>query len=99
MSATRSEMLLRDSRLRRDLYLDHRDAMYRAMTFIARRGGPHLPGQTKEDLVTHRQEACDWLLAQEDPGELLDEYDHFWQSWSPIFPDYEDPEQEKAPTP
>lgn len=47
-------MLVRECRLYQDVYLDHRDAMYRAMTFIARRGGSRLPGDAKEVLIAHR---------------------------------------------
>lgn len=80
-------MSIRESRLYQDVHLDHRDAMYRAMTFIARQGGPPLPGDTKEVLAAHREHARDWLLAQEDPGDLLSSYERFVQIWSPVFLD------------
>lgn len=80
-------MAIPESRLYQDLDLDHHDAMYRAMTFIARRGGPRPPGDTREALAAHRALARDWLLAQEEPGDLLADYDRFVQLWSPVFPD------------
>lgn len=87
MSETNSGTTIRESWLYRDLHLDHRDAMYRAMTFIARQGGPLVPGDAKETLAAHREQARDWLLAQEDPGDLLVAYERFVQSWSPVFSD------------
>lgn len=87
MSETGSGTTIRESRLYRDLHLDHRDAMYRAMTFIARHGGPPVPGDEKETLAAYREQARDWLLAQEDPGNLLAAYERFVQTWSPVFPD------------
>jgi hypothetical protein len=85
MSETQSGMLVRESRLYQDLYLNHRDAMYRAMTFIARRGGPPLPGDAKEVLTAHRERARDWLLAQEELTYFLAAYERFLQSWNPVF--------------
>jgi hypothetical protein len=61
--------------------------MYRAMTFIARQGGPDVPGDTQEVLAAHRLQALAWLLAQGEPGDLLAAYDRFLQQWSPVFPD------------
>jgi hypothetical protein len=87
VSETRSDVLVRQSRLYQDVNLDHRDAMYRAMTFIERRGGPKLPDHTKEDLIAHREQARDWLLGQLQPGDLLTAYDLFVERWSPVFPD------------
>lgn len=72
-------MLVRECRLYQDVYLDHRDAMYRAMTFIARRGGPRLPGDAKEVLIADRDRAPDWMLAQEEPGDLFTAYKCFWE--------------------
>jgi hypothetical protein len=80
-------MSIRESLLYQDLHLDHHDAMYRAMTFIARQSGPPLPGDTKEVLIAHRERAQDWLLAQENPGDLLASYERFVQIWSPVFLD------------
>ncbi len=78
-------MSIRESRLYKDLYLDHRDGMYRAMTFIAREGGPPLPGDAKEVLIAHRDRACDWLLAHGGGGDLLAAYERFLQHWNPVF--------------
>lgn len=87
MNGTRSGTAIRESRLYRDLHLDHRDAMYRATTFIARQGGPPVPGDTKETLAAHREQFRDWLLTYEGPGDLVAAYERFVQSWSPVFPD------------
>lgn len=76
---------IRESLLYQDLHRDHRDAMYRAMTFAARRGGPPLPGDTREALTAHRQRAQTWLLTREDPEDLLLAYERFVLTWSPIF--------------
>jgi hypothetical protein len=80
-------MGVKGSRLYQDLYLDHRDAMYRAMVFIAKQGGPALPGDAKEVLIAHRETARDWLLAQREQGDLLAAYARFLRLWSPVFPD------------
>ena len=87
MSEIPTDSALRQSRLYQDVHLDHRDAMYRAMTFIARRGGPHPPGDSKAALIRHRAPAMDWLLAQGEPGDLLAAYERFLERWSPVFPD------------
>lgn len=87
MSETQSDVFIRESRLYQDLSLNHRDAMYRAMTFIARRGGPSLPGDAKDVLTAHRERARDWLLAQEEPNDLFAAYERFLQSWNPVFLD------------
>jgi hypothetical protein len=85
MNGIESAKLIRDSRLYQDLDLNHRDSMYRAMTFIAQQGGPPPPGDRKDDLTAHRERARDWLLAQEEPGDLLATYERFRRAWSPVF--------------
>lgn len=81
---------LESSRLYQDLHLDHRDAMYRAMTFIERQGGPPLPGDRLEMLTAQRAVALDWLRAQRPAGELLAAYERFVRLWSPVFPESAD---------
>ena len=76
-----------NSRLHEDLYLEHRDAMYRALTFIERRGGPALTGDTMEILVNSRDRSREWLDAQNDRADLLKAYDQFVETWSPVFLD------------
>ena len=80
-------MSIEESRLFQDLYLDHRDAMYRAMSFIERHGGPAVTGDTKEILVAHRGRARDWLCAHTDTGNLSKAYERFLENWSPVFRD------------
>ena len=46
-----------------------------------------MPGDTQAVLAAHRPQALDWLLAQAEPGDLLEAYDRFLQQWSPVFPD------------
>ena len=87
MNGMVSSKLIRESWLYQDLDLDHRDSMYRAMTFIAQRGGPPPAGNTKEALIAHREQARDWLLAQKEPGDLLAAYERFRRVWSPVFLD------------
>jgi hypothetical protein len=82
-----ADTLVRQSRLYGDLHRDHRDAMYRAMTFIERQGGPPLAGDTTEVLVAHRERALTWLLLQPEPGDLLAAYESFAERWSPVFPE------------
>jgi hypothetical protein len=82
---------IRESRLYQDLYLNHRDAMYRAITFIANNGGPGYSGDTKAELIAHRDQAHAWLIAQENLDELFAAYASFVARWSPVFP--EEPEQ------
>jgi hypothetical protein len=82
---TADRRAIRESSLYRDLELDHRDAMVRAATFIARHGGPPVPGDTMDALRAHREPAKAWLLAQEGPGPLLADYDRFLEHWSPVF--------------
>lgn len=79
--------LILKSKLYKDLYLNHRDTMYRAMTFIAQNGGPPPSANIEEALVAHRESARDWLLVQKAPSDLLVAYKHFLQSWSPVFLD------------
>lgn len=76
------------SRLHEDLYLDHRDAMYRALSFIERRGGPALTGDTREILVNSRDRAREWLEAQSDSAGLSKAYEQFVETWSPVFHDW-----------
>jgi len=80
-------MLPGNSPLYQDLHRDHRDAMYRAMAFIAGQGGPPPPGDAKEILVAHRERAREWLLAQADPVDLNARYERFRIGWSPVFAD------------
>ncbi len=87
MSTNRLENLIRNSRLYQDLWLDHRDAMYRAMTFIAQRGGPATEDNTKQSLIMHRSKALNWLLAQKDLDCLLAAYEDYLRLWSPVFID------------
>jgi hypothetical protein len=87
MNGIESAKLIRDSRLYQDLDLNHRDSMYRAMSFIAQQGGPRPPGNQKEALIGHRERARDWLLAQKEPGDLLAAYERFRRTWSPVFLD------------
>lgn len=76
-----------DSHLYEDLSLDHRDSIYRAMSFIARHGGPAPVGDEMEILLAHREPALEWLQSLKNPHELLEEYDEFVQTWSPVFLD------------
>jgi hypothetical protein len=76
-----------ESRLNTDIHSDHRDAMYRAFSFIERHGGPSLPGDTSESLMAHRKAAVDWLFAQKKVRDLVRSYDVFVENWGPVFPD------------
>lgn len=87
MTQEQFDMSIEGSRLYKDLHLDHRDAMYRAMVFIARQGGPPLSGDAREALVAHRGRARDWLSAQGNHRDLFADYERFLQAWNPIFRD------------
>lgn len=76
---------LQGSRLARDLHLDHRDALYRALTFLARHGGPPVAGDTLAELAAQRQKALDWLNGRDDGASLVAAYEAFTRNWSPVF--------------
>lgn len=85
MDKLHSGSLVRESMLFQDLYHNHRDQMYRAMAFIAQRGGPPPPGDTVVVLTVHRVRSKNWLYSQKNPSEHLDAYEQFVHSWRPIF--------------
>ena len=77
------------SLLQRDLAGDHRDARYRAMTFIAGHGGPPVAVAPDDaEGMTARSEAMQrWLAEQADPASLDAAYARHIQLWSPVFKD------------
>jgi hypothetical protein len=78
---------LQGSRLAHDLHLNHRDSLYRALTFLARHGGLPVAGDTLEELAAQRQGALDWLDRRNDVASLVTAYEAFTRNWSPVFPE------------
>lgn len=72
-----------------DLMSPSRDAAYRAMSFVARAGGPHIAGSPDDrtNLMDQREGMRAWLEAQADRERLESEYLRFRKEWSPIFRD------------
>ena len=77
------------SQLQQDLTAGTRDATYRAMSFIARRGGPHIKGVAGNlaDLDGQRVDMLAWLKAQPRLPALAADYLCHCEQWSPIFRD------------
>ena len=77
------------SRLHRDLTGVGRDATYRAMSFIARQGGPRIEGVASDpaNLDSQRAGMLAWLQAQPNHAALANNYLRYCEQWSPIFRD------------
>jgi len=77
------------SRLYQDLHADSRDCMYRAMTYIARCGGPTILGSPDErkNLLASRVPMREWLFGRPDIEKVLEAYAEYLARWSPVFPD------------
>jgi len=82
-------MDVHDSVLYRDLTWDSRDSMYRAMTYIARCGGPSIIGPPDDlaNLLASRGLMVEWLLRQQDKDKIVEEYVKYHKQWSPVFLD------------
>ena len=80
---------IRASRLYQDLHADSRDCMYRAITYIARCGGPTILGSPdeRENLLASRGPILEWLLGRPDQNTILEAYAEYLERWSPVFPD------------
>jgi hypothetical protein len=86
-----STMQKPDSLLQRDLTSDSRDAIYRALSFIARNGGPKVPVGML-NLAQWKQAArpsLAWLQDQspERVNEMEARYKEYIDKWSPSFTD------------
>ncbi|MFN4079875.1 MAG: hypothetical protein ACK4NS_03150 [Saprospiraceae bacterium] len=79
--------MIKKTQLYQDLYQNSREAMYRAMSFIEKQGGPPLSGTTKKALKAHRPQAAKWLKTQANHASINETYVEFVRIWSPIFPD------------
>lgn len=77
------------SRLERDLAAGSRDALYRAMSYAVRHGGPPIAGAADDraNLEAQRAGVLSWLRAQADPATLVREYEEYCERWSPAFKD------------
>lgn len=63
--------------------------MYRAMSYIARQGGPKIVGPADDltNLKAHRGTMLAWLQTQHDPQRLAEDYVQYRKRWSPFFKD------------
>lgn len=77
------------SRLHQDLTGAGRDAAYRAMSFIARQGGPRIEDAASDpaNLDAQRAGMLAWLQAQPNLAALANDYLRHCEHWSPIFRD------------
>lgn len=80
-------MNLRQTELYHDLITDARDPLYRAISYLQRRGGPSIEGPSDRlaPLQANRSRALVWLEAQKDREMIAAEYIDFKRNWSPIF--------------
>ena len=78
-----------ESSLYEDLRANSQDAMYRAMSYITRCGGPSIVGSPDDvaNLVASRGPIIAWLLERQDKDKIVEEYAEYRRRWSPIFPD------------
>ncbi len=78
-----------NSLLEQDLATGGRDATYRAMSFIARSGGPRIAAAAAEltALNAQRADMLAWLAAQPGLVVLVADYVRYCEQWSPIFRD------------
>jgi hypothetical protein len=77
------------SLLEQDLATGGRDTTYRAMSFIARSGGPPIAAAAGElaGLNAQRPDMLAWLVAQPGLVALAADYARYCEQWSPIFRD------------
>jgi hypothetical protein len=82
-------MSIHNSNLYKDLISDLRDAMYCAMTYITRCGGPSIAGPADDlvNLQANRETMLEWLLAQRGKDKIVEEYAEYKERWSPVFMD------------
>ncbi|MGH7230237.1 MAG: hypothetical protein ACREJU_02630 [Nitrospiraceae bacterium] len=80
---------LSSSSLYRDLMAEAHDSMYRAMTYLAQRGGPSIVGSAEDPacLRTNQPAMVGWLSDHPDKQTLIDGYALYRKQWSPIFRD------------
>lgn len=75
-------------RLQHDLADGGRDAAYRAMSFVAREGGPGIAMTSDDgDDMPRRREMLGWLAGHPAPAGLAESYEQYCRDWSPIFQD------------
>lgn len=72
-----------------DLSSDSHDSLYRAISYIQRRGGPDLMGSSDDmtDLRSNRMRYLEWLSGRRDADKIIEEYEEFRRRWSPLYPD------------
>jgi hypothetical protein len=77
------------SALAADLAGGSRDGMYRALTYLAARGGPAIDGPA-DDIAALRLQAdraLAWLRAEPQATSPADAYATYRDRWSPVFKD------------
>lgn len=74
--------------LQRDLMGGAHDALYRAMSFIAHRGGPAIagPADDQANLAASRGAMLAWLQGQAN-ADIARDYERYRRHWSPVFKD------------
>lgn len=82
-------MNLRQTELYHDLMTDAHDPLYRAISYLQRRGGPLIEGPSDRlaPLQANRSKMLAWLEAQKERERIAAEYIDFKRNWSPIFPE------------
>lgn len=76
------------NRLQHDLAQGGRDAVYRAMSFVAREEGPAFPTVPHQGGDTAlRQDMLDWLVTHPAAVDIAASYERFCRDWSPVFQD------------
>lgn len=78
---------LMSSRIVRDLAGDAHDARYRAMSYLAARGGPAIDGRMDDaaNLRAQAQRTLAWLQGDAQQEALIASYGTFCDRWSPVF--------------
>lgn len=85
VKSSKQKAQIKQSQLYQDFQSDHRDVLYRSLTFTSKNGGPSLAGDTMEELINHRKQAEEWLLGLDSPYEVLTDYDEYVLRWNPVF--------------
>ena len=72
-----------------ELQSNSHDAMYRAMSYIRRCGGPSITGSPDDvaNLIASRTTILAWLAERHDKEKITDGYSSFKSIWSPVYSD------------
>lgn len=72
-----------------ELQAQSHDAMYRAMSYLTRCGGPSIKGSPDDvaNLIASRRPMLAWLGQRHDKDKIVEGYAEFRRTWSPIYPE------------